>query len=393
MQSKILLLGASDYYTPSILKIQAMGIKVIAMDQNPNVSGLSAADVGIAQDFSSRKNVLKTAQDNGVDGILPLNDFGVEPASFAASRLGLARIPHTAAKLATDKGKMRLAWQGKAYNPPFHLVNSYAECRDAAKLLSLPVILKPSDSRGGGSRGISVVRSINELKEAYSFATAFYDSSQVIIEKYVEGLEHSAECIIWDGQCNIIAMSDKKKTPLPYRVDKDVIYPSIHWDSHQDSVKDTLQDAIAQLGITHGIVHAEFCTNKNGITLYEIGARCGGGHTPSIICEWVSGIDEIAEAARIALGRPPSVLKPKRKWGCVYRFLTPRPGPIQSVKGIMEVQNWPGILACASFLQNGDQVQKVQVGSQRSGFLIAAASTRDEALLLADQAEGKITFN
>ena len=67
--------------------------------------------------------------------------------------------------------------------------------------------------------------------------------------------------------------------------------------------------AVSSLGLTQGVAHVEFGFTDEGPVLFELGARCGGGHTPQI-AHHVSGVNEFIEACRMACGLPPDQFEP-----------------------------------------------------------------------------------
>jgi len=200
------------------------------------------------------------------------------------------------------------------------------------------------------------------------------------------------ETITYEGQTHLLAISDKVKTPLPYRVDKSVIYPTILSAKEISDVHKVATKAVKSLGIDIGASHIEMCVTKDGPMLFELGARCGGGGTPDPIVPFLTGIEMFKETVRIAIGEKPHNLEPLYTKGCVYRFVTPKPGKVKEITGLDEVKQWPGILDCEVFVKAGDEVRSVRVGGDRSGFVIAGGDNREEAIELADKAESYIRF-
>ncbi|MEM2991133.1 MAG: hypothetical protein QXQ02_08130, partial [Halobacteria archaeon] len=182
------------------------------------------------------------------------------------------------------------------------------------------------------------------------------------------------------------------KVPFPYRVDKSVTYPTNLSPDKLESVCEIAKRAVESLGINIGAVHAELCVTDRGPVLFELGARCGGGGTPDPIVPFLTGVEMFKEIVRIAVGERPRNLKPLYTKGCVYRFITPQPGKIKKIDGLDEVKKWPGVLDCEVFVKAGDYINPVRTGNDRSGFIIAGADNREDAISLADRAEAHIKF-
>lgn len=389
-----MILGASRYCVRSILAARELGCEVLATDRNPGAEGFRYADLSEAVDISDLEGTVAAARRHRVDGVVPLNDFGVVTAAAVARELGLVGISPEAAEQATSKAWMRRRWEEAGVpSARFRVVRTLAEARAAAEELGTwPLILKPADSRGGGSRGVSKVDGEAGLEGALRFAQSFYEDKTVVVEEFLEGVEHSVETITYGGETHVLAVSDKVKTPPPYRVDKSVIYPTAVTGEGLAEVRRVAREAVRAMGITVGPAHVEMCTTAAGPRLFELGARCGGGGTPDPIVPFVTGIEMFKEAVRIALGEAPSRLTPLRARGCVYRFLTPEPGVVKGVRGLEEVRGWENILDCGVLVGEGDEVRRVESGGDRAGFVIAGGETREEAVALADAAERAISF-
>jgi biotin carboxylase len=390
-----MILGASRYYARSIRKARAIGYDVVAVDRDAHAEGFRDADRFSVVDITDRDGVLRAARDIGIDGIVPLNDFGVETAAHVAHHLGLVGITPDAAARATRKTLMRAAWDGADLpQPRWRAASTIERAMAAADAIGRwPLIVKPADSHGGASRGVSVAGSPDELRDAVAFAQQAYNNdAEVIVEEWLDGIEHSAETVTWQGETHVLAVSDKVKTPLPYRVDKSVVYPTALTGRALADLHTLIKASVRALGITVGAAHVEACTTADGPRLFELGARCGGGGTPDPIVPYVTGIDMVGEVVRIHAGDAPRRLQPHAPRGCVYRFLTPAPGAFRSVEGVDDVASWPGVLDCAVMLDAAQPIKQVRVGADRAGFVIAGGETRADAVRLADRAEDAIRF-
>lgn len=390
-----MILGASRYYARSIRKARSLGYRVIAVDRDAGAEGFRDADHHEVVDITNRDGVLTAARALGIDAIVPLNDFGVETAAFVAHHLQLPGISVQAAAMATRKTLMRQAWDAAGLpQPRWRQAGAAASALAAAReLATFPLIVKPADSHGGASRGVSVARNEAELHTAIAFAQSAYAADpEIVLEEWIDGLEHSVETVTWQGETRVLVVSDKVKTPLPYRVDKSVDYPTSLAPAERDALCRVVIAAVRSLGITIGAAHVELCTTPQGPVLFELGARCGGGGTPDPIVPYVSGVDMLAEVVRIHAGDRPANLVPRDPLGCSYRFLTPAPGRLVSVQGVGAVAAWPGVLDCAVTVADGQEVRPVRVGADRAGFVIAGGPTRNHAVRLADEAERAIRF-
>ncbi len=395
MVDSILILGGGKYYLKTILAIRRAGFRAVVMDRDPHAPGLREADVAVPIDFSNFSATLGVAVEHRITGVLPLNDFGVPVAAYVADILGLPGIDPSISDQVTQKYSMRKAWTAAGVPcPPFELVMNQEEYLVALERIGYPCILKPAIEIGGGSRGVVVLESKSLCLDAYKFCRRFSgNGGAVLIEGFYEGdTEHSAEVLVHNGKSQVLAIGDKIKTPLPYRVDINVLYPTKLVPSMIGSVKSAISKAVAGLGIKFGAVHIEFATSGNHVMFFEASARPGGGGTPEPIVSYVTGLDILGEIARLYTGQYTNPPEPKRLRGCNYHFLAPSPGVVAGVDGLEAARETEGILDADVFKKPGDKIELVKIGSDRAGYIIAGAESQKSAHELGCEVESMIRF-
>ncbi len=382
---RILILGAGRYNVPSIKAAREVSFYTLVADKNPEAPGLKIADRALAIDLNDCDSLIRAVeQHGGVDGVVSMAEVGVRAAANISARLGLPSISEEAAARATSKAAMRRHWRGIAgYSVDFEVVSNENDAERAVNRLGLPVIFKPDRSLGG-SRGVARVESANDVSRAFHAAQAGgLPGSEVVIERCVEGSEHSAEVLIWQGKTSVLCIGRKVKSLPPYRVDVSVQYPAPLTEAQESAVADMCHHAAAALGLTQGVAHVEFGYTTRGPVLFELGARCGGGHTPQIAGH-VSGVNEFVEACRMACGMPPSQFVPTHRRGADYRFLIFAPGPVQGIV-VPDSVSGKGVLDVGLTVRPGDEIRPLRSTSERAGFVVALGDTVEEAAELADR--------
>lgn len=392
MSKTVLILGAGVSYLNILEAASETGYRIIATDQNADAPGFDLVDHAETVDITNIEGTLRVAKEYDVEGIVPINDHGIQTAAIVADELNLPGIRPEVAEICTDKAAMRREWkQAGISQPEFGVVTTISEAADAFDTIGAPIILKPANSIGGGSRGVSIVENRKELERAFEFAQSAYKTDdRVLVEECLQGSEHSIEVVVHNNNAHVLAISDKEKTPPPYRVDKSVIYPSN--SQERDAIASVAQKATSALGIDFGAAHVELCVTDSGPQMFELGARCGGGATASPIVPAVTGIQYFQELLKLHAGDEPESLEPKRCDGVTYRFLTPDPGRLEAVHGVETVRSWDGILACEIWQEPGDKIPPIRVGSDRSGAVISHAETRTDGYQLACEAEDYLEF-
>ena len=355
---------------------------------------MELADVRGEFDFRDVDSGLALAKAEGVRAIIPTHDRGVVPAALISRSLGLRGPSPEAATIATSKKLMRNAWMDAGLpSPRIELATNENEFKKAVAEIGLPAICKPTDDVGGGSRGIQHIDAATDLSQAYRFAVSFSGSPEVLVEPFFEGVEHSVEVLMRNGEGVALMVSDKVKSPLPYRVDKSVVYPTILNGAQLENVRRVSIAAAKAVGLVDGAAHVELCTLPDGSQrLFEIGLRCGGGATPHPIAELVSGVNEIVEYAEILVGNGSRDITPKHSHGAVFHFITARPGKLKTVAGFGKAASMPGIIEAYLTAKPGDTVRELRTSADRLGYFVSAAPTGAEAHSLALAAERELEF-
>lgn len=397
MKERVLILGASRYYFRAIEKAKKCGFYIILIDKNPDSYSFSIADEYYLCDFSNKYNVLEIAQKCKPDAVIPLNDVGVVTASYVSSKLNLAGLSEKSAILCTDKEMMSRTWTEKGIPYPKSRVASSKE--DIIKSIyevGFPCILKPAKGVGGGSRGVIMVNSESEIEKAIDFTHSFYADKTTLIERFiVSESEHSVEVLVDNNDIEIIAISDKIKSDLPYRVDKCVIYPSNLSEIEICQLKKTIKSAIKSLEINVGSVHVEVAKFNKKFVLFELGARCGGGGTSDPIVPFITNIDLFVEQINLLLGKKLKLNfdnNGKINKACNFHFITPKPGEIKNIEGIEEIKKNDKVLDFSFFKQKGDVIQTVKTGLDRSGFIIVGGKNREDVINYGFYLENKLNI-
>lgn len=392
---RILILGGGRYNVPSIRAAREAGFNTVVADKNPEASGLNAADHALAIDLADCNSLVRAVSKlGGVDGVVSMAEVGVRAAANISVRLGLPSISEEAAANATSKAAMRRRWQQIGqYSATFEVVSTVDQAHAAVDHLGrFPLIFKP-DRSYGGSRGVTRIESREDVANAFVAAmTGGLADSEVVIEHCVEGSEHSAEVLIWGGKTSVLCIGQKIKSLLPYRVDVSVQYPAQLTATQESVVADMCDQAVTALGLTQGVAHIEFAYTDQGPVLFELGARCGGGHTPQIAYH-VSGVNEFVEACRMACGMTPSQFEPMRRLGADYRFLVFPPGVVKLVTVPDSLVADPGVLDLGITIQSGDQIRPLRSTSDRVGFVVATGDTLQQAIEHADRRCCEISFD
>src|SRR6185369_12317775 len=154
LEGTVLFVGAGRHQRRAIRRARELGLRVVAVDRNPEALGLGEADLFEVVDFMDVAAVTEVGRRHSVDGVLTVSaDRAVPVVAAVAEALGLPGIGTETAHLMTHKVAMRrrLADAGVP-QPRFAAARSLHEAYAAVETVGFPAVLKPADS--GGQRGV-----------------------------------------------------------------------------------------------------------------------------------------------------------------------------------------------------------------------------------------------
>lgn len=392
---RLLVLAAGILQVPVIKKAREMGYYVIAADGNPEAVGLPLADKAVVANIVSEEEMLEVARREHIDGVIhPCSEVSMNVMGHINDELGLAGISRETAIRATNKHLMREAFERGGAPSPKSLVTVSAE--DAWHLFrtefETAAILKPS--RNSGSRGVAKIENGIAKTEFYTLYDRALNESRdhsVLIEQFIEGPEFSVEIIVWQGEVNVLTVTDKKTTEAPYFVELGHNQPSIFPQETVTKIEEAAVKGVKALGLNNCAAHAELKWENGKPYLMEIGARLGGDFISTELTHLSTGIDMVAAAINVALGIEPCLKPTEPKHGVCIRYFTPRPGKLIAIEN-EDVLNDAHVYQAEIYHQPGDMIPEVRSSLDRSGHVIVTDETAEEAIVRAEQIVEKVKF-
>lgn len=394
MQGKtVLFVGAGRHQRRAIARAQELGLRVVAVDRNPEALGLELADVGEVVDFQDVEGVTEVARRHAVDGALTVSaDRAVPVVAAVTEELGLPSIGTDVAHVMTHKIAMRrrLAEVGVP-QPRFAAARDLASARAAAETVGFPAVLKPADS--GGQRGIFRLESIDDLDAHLHAALAESAGGEVVLERFHDGLELNGLVIARGGEPEVLTLSDRLRPPgIGFGVGWIHVYPTTIFGDALAEAERVAVHATRALGLRDGIAFPQLLVTDEGVLVIEVAARIPGGQMADLAHHAV-GVDLIEVALRQALGEPvpDEVARPRVQQPLAIRFLTASPGPLPtghvvSIGSLDPVLAANGVVQAETYLQVGETIRPVRLDGDRRGYVIAIADTNVEALQRAEAA-------
>lgn len=389
---KLLVLAAGILQVPVIKKAKEMGMYVIAADGNPHVVGLQYADKAIVANITSENEMLGIARQEQIDGVIhPCSEVSMNVMGRINDELGLSGITREQAVLATNKHQMRKAFEkAKAPSPKSYCFENAGEAWTCyCDEFMGDGILKPS--RNSGSRGVNIIHkniTAGKFEELFERSMSESRDKSVMLEQFVSGPEFSVEIIVWDGQVNVLTVTDKKTTGSPYFVELGHNQPSCFPKETVEVVKSSAIAGVKALGVNNCACHAEVKISDTSIKvepyLMEVGARLGGDFISTELTHLSTGIDMVEAAIDCALGIKPCLKPTNKSQGVCIRYFCPKPGKLKNISNT-EVLGNPHVYQWELYHKVGDIIPEVTNSLCRSGHLIVTEKTPEKAIELADR--------
>lgn len=395
MQKRILVLAAGILQVPIIKRAHEMGVYVIAADGDPNACGLKYADKAIVANITSEEEMLRVAHEEKIDGVIhPCSEVSMNVMGRINDELGLSGISKDQAIRATNKHLMREAFE--AYGAPSPMSRCFTDvevawgsfCTD----FTGACILKPS--RNSGSRGIAKIEENidgDEFKRLFEIAKGESRDKQVMLEQFIEGPEFSIEIIVWNGQVNVLTVTDKKTTEAPHFVELGHNQPSCFSSETVEKIKVAAVAGVKALGVNNCACHAEVKVQDGQAYIMEIGARMGGDFISTVLTPLSTGVDMIAAAVNCALGIEPCLHPTIKPQGVCIRYFCPKPGVLKSISNT-EVLNDPRVYEWEIYYKAGDIIPEVTSSLCRSGHVIVTEETPQKAIAYAERLISEVIF-
>ncbi len=370
---KILLLGGSAQQIVAIKTAKKLGYYTVLCDYLPDNPGQHYADKFYLVSTTDKEAVLKVAEDEKIDGILAYaTDPAAPTAAYVAEKLDLPTNPFTAVNTLCNKDIFRKYLSENGFVVP--LSKGYSRINEAIKdcdRFDFPIIVKPVDS--SGSKGVTVLKSKENIREALKFAFSYSKAKRVIIEEYIEK-DHryiiggdifviDSKVCLW-GLLNCLR-DDEVNTLVP--VGKS--YPLELSSSQTELIKDSLQKLVSSIGIRFGAMNVELMLDKNGkCYIVDAGPRAGGNMIPDLL-NMIFDVDLVEMSVQTAMGVQiePKEINEKPCFYVSYNLHSKENGVLKAIEFDDEIEKH--IVKKCLYVSIGDKVSYFDDASKALGIV------------------------
>ncbi len=352
---------------------------MIAVDRDPAAPGFAYADKRALVSTEDESDVDRLATAENVHGIIsPGADWPVGVAARVAERLGLPHpIDAATAALATTKSRQRERFAAAGVPQPRLLDDPTAPC-----------VVKAPDRQG--QRGLTLVRTDDELPAAIEAALEASRNGSYIVEELIEGPEVTVNAVSVDGVFHPLAVTDRLTADPPaFGVALAHAWPCVPGTQGPIEAAGAAAEA---LGIRNGPTYTQIRIGAEGSRVVELAARLGGGHDAELV-EAATGVRLNDVALDFALGNEPCVPGTQSLHGgaCVLFLVAPE-GKLVEIQGREQAHAVEGVLDVRLYREPGSVFGPLRRGADRAGAVIAVGDSRDDALVRARTAANEIRF-
>ena len=397
----LMIIGAGAEQVPAYEIAKKRGFKILGTDVNKNAPALKLADyvlnVSTKDAESTAKAALEFNKKNRIDGVMTIANDVPYTVALVAKKLGLPSISLDAATCASDKLKMKKAFEKADVScPNFYSISSL---NDIYKVISnsahTKFVLKPIDC--SGARGVILIDKDSDLEWAFNESLSWSKKGHLIIEEFIEGIQLSTESFILDDVCFTPGISERNYSNLedfkPYIIEDGGTIPAELNEITIKEISNLILRGANSMGINSGIVKGDLVIDCNGnLYIIELAARLSGGWFSTHQIPITSGVNLVDVVMSQCLGIPikKEDLVPSLNRATALRYFFPEAGKIVSIEGIDEVSASDGVIKYGIFKKVGDIQTKVLMHPDRFGYVLAEGETRNEAIALVENAMKKL---
>ena len=319
MFKKVLVANRGEIAVRIIRACREMGVETVAVYSTADKDALHSqladeavciGEASVGKSYLNVVNIISAAICTGCDAVHPGFGFLSENSRFAemCQECGLKFIGPTAEMIDRMGNKSEARKTMMDAGVPVvpggkEAVHEVEEARLVAEKIGYPVMLKAS--MGGGGKGMRLIHSVEEVKEAYTTAkseslSSFGDDT-VYLEKFVEEPHHIEFQILGDKHGNVIHLCERECSVQ--RRNQKIVEETPSVFVTPELRKDMGEKAVAAAKAVNyiGAGTIEFLVDKHrNYYFLEMNTRLQVEHP---ITEEVIGVDLVKEQIKVADGQ------------------------------------------------------------------------------------------
>ena len=375
MTKRILIIGAGWEQTSLIETVKNQGHYIIATHPDIKAEGFKLVDQYYVKDSMDIQGHITIAKTYNIDAILTDNcDYSLYTASIVASKLKLPCVSIESAIFSNNKLYQRNCIKNiNVKQPNFIKIKTFQELIEAVPVIKFPSILKPVDSRG--TFGITIIKNIEMLEEAFYHAINNSHSRTLIYEEFIDGTLITVDGFCFKNGHQSLGVASRKFEQGIKPITKEIIYPSQFDKNVNKLLLDNHDNVVKALNYTFGHTHGEYIlTENNDIYLVECTNRGGGVYTSSVILPLLTKypINECLINQALGIDKFEPLNRGLESMTCsiMLTFLDYKTGSVIDEININEVSKLPFVVRFKSKYGANDMIETIENGAGRHSMLV-----------------------
>ena len=376
---KILILGGSFAQLPFIEEAKKRGYYTILVDYLNDNPGQKYVNEYFNLSTTDKEAVLQLALRVKPDIVYSYaSDPAAPTVAYVADKLGLeyANNPNSV-NILGEKNKFKEFLKLNGFNIPEYIIIDSTDFNiEELEKLRLPFFIKPTDS--SGSKGVSLVISLDDVQQALENALTFSRNKVLIAEEYIDTdwKQIHGDIFIENGEIIFSHLGDhhfdiEKGSFVPYSTS----WPSVYSEKDLKRICNDIKKVLDLLEFGNGPINVEARIKDDKIYLMELGPRNGGNFVP-LISEISTGFDMINALFNQFEGIPNNVNNSDKKYSCYYVIRTFRKGILKKIECSPEIEK--NIIKKYLYKNIGDNVNYFSGANEAIGILLMTFESRLE---------------
>ena len=280
MRKKILILGGAYQHCKLVKAARELGLYTIVTDNLPNSPAKLIADQRLELDAFDVDGIVEFCQNEKVDAVLSSHLEATQRSyQQVCERLNLpCYCNEYQSQIMTDKEKFKQFCKEHGVDTiPSYDVDLVRK-GDPDHVIQYPVLVKPARSRG--SRGQSICRNLEQLREGVAKAEKESWNGNAIIEKFMEGYRDFAVSYLFvNGEGYVTRTTDRYLGSPECGLSSVTIgtaSPSCFTQKYMEHVHPRVVNMFKAMGMTDGPVFMQGFIDGDTVRFYDPGLRFPG---------------------------------------------------------------------------------------------------------------------
>lgn len=377
---------------PPIRYAKEQGHYIITCDYLPDNPGHQLADEYYNISTTDTEAVFELAAGLNLDAVVAFgSDVAALPAAFVAEKLGLPGNPYSSVRILTQKDLFRNFLLENDFNVPRHRgFLSFGGMEEYFEQLNAAVVVKPVDA--SGSKGVSKVTDIKELRAAFDLALPFSKVKRVIVEEFIEkSIQIAGDGFVLNGELVFRCFAKEHFNPHDHPFNPvGESFPLQLPAPVQANIHNDIDRLMHLLNMRGGALNFDVFLDKDQkVFLMEIGPRAGGNFIAELI-KYSTGTDLARYAVDVALGLDCSGLSMYQAAQC-YAYYTPHSQTEGYLEDIILDESVAGnVVETIMFVKTGDPIKSFENLGCTIGGIIFKFDTADEMIRKMDSMSERV---